>query len=296
VAGFVGAAAASRIVILGVLTATLLGPFLFARALALGPVAANISRFWCSICCQLCGLRVRRQGRPETGPTLFVANHVSYLDVLVIGSLVNATFVAKAEVASWPVLGFLARAAGTVFIERRRACSASQRKHLAECLGGKQSLVLFPEGTSSSGTQVGPFKTALFGAVEDAPSDARVNLQPLTIAFTRKRSGEALSDAERDRFAWYGEMTLLPHIIRMFSARGAEVEVIFHPSLAIEGAVDLRPSRKDLARSCEITVAQGLEDALVRAKSMNGRRWMVNRPFNGAVNAGLTILRRATRA
>ena len=97
-AGILGAAAAPRIVILGILTATLLGPFLLARALALGPVAAGISRFWCSICCQLCGLRVRRQGRPERGPTLFVANHVSYLDVLVIGSQVDATFVAKAEV------------------------------------------------------------------------------------------------------------------------------------------------------------------------------------------------------
>ncbi|MGH6913375.1 MAG: lysophospholipid acyltransferase family protein [Geminicoccales bacterium] len=240
-----------------VLTGTLLIPALLARLTA-GRVPPWLKRAWHRGCCAIFGLEIHIHGAPATGgATLYVANHVSYLDISVLGAVLNVPFVAKAEVARWPLFGLIGKLGETMFIDRAAARSAGQRDVLAARLGAGERLILFAEGTSSSGGRVLPFKSALFGALERAAADRPVRVQPVTIAYTRFRGGLTIVHAFRPLYAWYGDMTLLPHIWTALGLPGAEVEVRFHaPVLASDFA-----SRKALARHAEQAVASGLAAA-----------------------------------
>ena len=99
---------------------------------------------------------------------LFAANHVSYLDITVLGSLLDASFIAKTEVAGWPLFGWLARLQRSVFIDRRARSTAHQRDSIAARLAAGEALILFPEGTSGDGNRLLPFKSALFSVADHA--------------------------------------------------------------------------------------------------------------------------------
>src|ERR1044071_8436357 len=135
------------------------------------------------------GLRVRAIGRPTaTRPVLFAANHVSYLDITIFGSLIAGSFIAKHEVAKWPLFGWLAKLQRSVFIDRRVRSTADQRDSIAARLAANEALILFPEGTSGDGNRVLPFKSALFSVADDIPGRAAagaVTVQPVSIAYTR---------------------------------------------------------------------------------------------------------------
>src|SRR3546814_10571195 len=120
--------------------------------------------------CRLLGIEIERHGQPsDRHPTLYVANHVSYLDIEVLGALLKASFVAKAEVATWPFFAWLARLQETVFVERRVRHAAQHRDEMARRLDAGDDLILFPEGTSGDGTAVLSFKSALFSAAARCP-------------------------------------------------------------------------------------------------------------------------------
>jgi lyso-ornithine lipid O-acyltransferase len=240
-----------------VMTGVLLVPAVLAF-LILGRVPPWLKRAWHRGCCALFGLRIKVRGTPATtDATLYVANHVSYLDIVVLGAVLNVPFIAKREVESWPVIGLIGRLGATMFVDRTAARSAGQRDALAARLAAGERLILFAEGTSSSGGRVLPFKSALFGAIERAGADRPIRVQPVTIAYTRFRGGLAIVSAFRPLYAWYGDMTLLPHIWSALGLPGAEVEVRFHaPVLASDFA-----SRKALARHAEQAVADGLAAA-----------------------------------
>lgn len=222
---------------------------------------ATFPRFYHRCCCRILGIRVREIGRPvEARPVLFAANHVSYLDITVLGSLLDASFIAKTEIAFWPLFGWLARLQRSVFIDRRACSTAKQRDSIAARLAANEALILFPEGTSGDGNRLLPFKSALFGVADHDPRHAAsgpVTVQPVSIAYTRL-DGMPLGRALRPYFAWYGSMSLAPHLWRMLGLGRLEVVVEFHPptSLAACG------SRKMLARYCEERVAAGLAGAL----------------------------------
>lgn len=227
-----------------------------------GRAPRRLVRLWHRGCCRIAGLRVRVRGAPvASDPALFVANHVSYLDIVVLGSLVDAGFVAKAEVAAWPLIGLLARIGRTVFVQRRAAHCAPQRNALADRLGAGDSLILFAEGTSSDGGRVLPFKSSLFAAVEQSPSDPAVRVQPVTIAYVRLRGGLPIDYALRPLYAWYGDMALAPHLWAVLGLPGAVIEVRFHPPLV---AAEFG-CRKALARHAERQVADGLVAARLAA-------------------------------
>jgi 1-acyl-sn-glycerol-3-phosphate acyltransferase len=208
-------------------------------------------RVWASAVCGLAGLRVRCHGEPHTGrPALYVANHASYLDIVVLGSLLDAAFIAKAEVAAWPLLGRIAKLGRTLFVERRPAASAAQRDAVAARLCAGDRLVLFAEGTSSDGSGVLRFKSSLFAAIQAGDTLADLAVQPITIAY-----GQGASDpCAPTPYAWYGDMTLLPHLWRVLGLSGTEVAVQLHPPLAAAAFA----CRKSLARQAEQIVAAGL--------------------------------------
>jgi 1-acyl-sn-glycerol-3-phosphate acyltransferase len=216
-------------------------------------------RFYFRILNRLIGFNVVVHGRQEQRhPVLFVANHASYLDILVLGAVIDANFVAKAEVAGWPGFGFLARVAQTVFIDRSRGATGRERTQLRDRLETGHSLILFPEGTSNDGNRVLPFKSAFFSVVEDAARNGQVlPVQPVSVAYTRL-DGYPLTRALRAFYAWYGDMTLAGHLPAALGLGRPTIEVIFHPPVTIADF----PNRKALANHCHDVVSHGLVQAL----------------------------------
>jgi 1-acyl-sn-glycerol-3-phosphate acyltransferase len=253
--------AAVRALALLAWTGILLVPCMSACALV-GRAPSVLVRAWHRGCCRITGLRLHVRGVPATaGSTLFVANHVSYLDIVVLGSLVDAGFVAKAEVAKWPLIGQIARIGRTVFVERRTERSVGPREEIAARLAAGDSLILFAEGTSSDGSRVLPFKSALFAAAEARRPGAAVTVQPVTIAYARLRCGLPIDYALRPLYAWYGDMALAPHLWAVLGLPGAVIEVRFHSPVV---AADFG-CRKALARHAEREVADGLVAARLAA-------------------------------
>jgi 1-acyl-sn-glycerol-3-phosphate acyltransferase len=188
------------------------------------------------------GLRVEVRGALARGaPVLVVANHVSWLDICVLGSLMPLSFVAKSEVAGWPVVGLFARLQRTVFIDRgRRTHTAAVNAMVARRLTEGDMIVLFPEGTSSDGNRVLPFRSALVGAARAALGDAKagtIHLQPLAITYVR-RSGLPLTRRERPEVAWYGDMELAPHLSGFLRGGPFDARVVFGEPIPFDAATD----------------------------------------------------------
>ena len=208
----------------------------------------------------LLGFRVEVTGTPsDRHPTLFVSNHVSYWDIVVLGSLVRGSFVAKSEVANWPFFSILAKLQRTVFVERRSSRAADQRDQIARRLERGDNLILFAEGTSSDGNRVLPFKSALFSVAERRVRDAPLQVQPVTVSYT-KLDGLPLGRFLRPYFAWYGDMDLAPHIWESLGLGNVTVQVTFHPPVNIEAF----GSRKALSDFCQQQVRDGMAAALAR--------------------------------
>jgi lyso-ornithine lipid O-acyltransferase len=253
--------ASLRLMALLLLTGALLGPYLVA-VMASGGAARRIERLWFGGCCRLAGVEPRPSGTLSAArPTLFVANHVSYLDVIALGRLLDATFVAKAEVARWPVIGFLARLARTEFVRRERLQSGRQASAIMHRLRSGQSVILFPEATSSDGGQVLPFKSALFAAADAPDPAAEIMVQPITIVYARLRGGRALGDVLRSRYAWHGDSAFAPHLWSVLGLPGVQIDVYFHEPVVAAAF----SSRKALARHTEHMVATGLARARAAA-------------------------------
>ena len=153
---------------------------------------------------------VEVRGSPlVSGPALFVSNHVSYLDVTAIGSVVDGSFVSRADVRDWLIFGFLSRLQKTVFIERRPRYARQQLLELSGRLGSGDRLILFPEGTSSDGNMILPFKSTLFAVAETQVDGRSIPVRPISIAYTRL-DGLPLGRLLRPIYAWYGDMDFAP--------------------------------------------------------------------------------------
>ena len=219
---------------------------------------ARLPVFYHRRCCRILGFVVRTAGRPATGPSvLFVANHVSYTDITVLGSLLEASFISKTEVAGWPLFGRLAKLQRSVFIDRQIRSTAAQRTAVAERLAAGDALILFPEGTSSDGNRVLPFKTALFAAAEGPGARGPITVQPVSLAYTRL-DGIPICRAFRPFVAWYGSMALAPHLWTLLGLGVVEAAVEFHPPTTLAEC----GSRKALAQYCRARIAGGVAAAL----------------------------------
>lgn len=211
---------------------------------------------------RLLGFRVRLHGRPlgetTSDPVLYVANHSSYLDIPVLGSVIRGSFVAKSEVNGWFFIGAMARMQNTVFVERKAARASLQRDGLRERLEKGDSLVLFPEGTSSDGHRTLPFKSSLFSIV-DKPleSGSFIRVQPVSIVATEV-GGLPMGRAWRPYYAWYGDMTLVKHVWEVFKIGAFTVDVVFHPAVSIQDF----GNRKLLSAHCQQAVASGVDQCV----------------------------------
>jgi 1-acyl-sn-glycerol-3-phosphate acyltransferase len=202
------------------------------------------------------GMKVRVHGQiAQTASTLFMANHSSYLDVPVLGAYLPAFFVAKADVAHWPIFGPLTRLYRTVFVERNASRAAVQRDNIRPMLEKGYNLVIFPEGTSTDGQRTLPFKSSLFSLAEgEIPGGGFVTVQPVSVVCTRL-GGVPIGRSGRPAYAWFGDMDFIPHFWKAIQLGGFTVDVILHKPLTVETCGD----RKKLAAATGKAVAEGVE-------------------------------------
>ena len=234
-------------------TAVAVAPYLVLLLIA-RPIAAGYAVLYHRICCRILGFRVRHSGETlAPGPSLVVANHVSYIDIPVLGSVLAGSFVAKSEVRDWPIFGLLAKLQRTVFVERRRHRAGAASDQIARRLGHGDRLILFPEGTSSDGRQVLPFKSALLGAAGGDGRAGDVSIQPVSISYTAI-AGLPIVNAYRPLVAWYGDMDLAPHLLTVVGMPQITIDVAVHAAVPVSAIGD----RKALAQYCHQQVSEGV--------------------------------------
>ncbi len=249
-----------------VLTLLVVSCFLIVNVVA--PNArSKVRRLWCRGTCRIIGISIERSGVIAEGhPVLFVANHVSYIDVIVLGAHVDATFIAKSEISSWPFFGPLARLTGTMFVRRYWRCANLQLNQIKERMTRGEDFILFGEGTSSNGLQVLPFKTSLFGVVEPWRMSQAATAQPVTLIYRSLMDGTPFDHHNADLYAWFGARPMVPHLSRVLRMKGAKVQVIFGAacySWAKQGRKEFATRmRSDIVRELERD-QDGLNDPVV---------------------------------
>jgi lyso-ornithine lipid O-acyltransferase len=205
------------------------------------------------------GVRVLVEGEVPQHPrgTLFVANHCSYIDIPIYGSMVPVRFTPKAEIKRWPLIGLCSTLAMSLFIRRERDAAAGQRAQIRAALEAGDNVILFPEGTTNDGEHIKPFKSALFSAVEPAEGAPQLPVRMMALAYTRIEGRPPASGRMLDRVAWYGDMTLLPHLWALLSMRRVEATLRFIPTPTLDFS-----DRKQAARHCEEMVATAVSTML----------------------------------
>jgi 1-acyl-sn-glycerol-3-phosphate acyltransferase len=202
---------------------------------------------------KILGVRVEVRGGPEGGrPLLVVSNHVSWLDIPVLGAASELCFVAKSEVADWPIIGTFAKLQRTLFIEReRRHKTGEAAAKIGARLADGDVVVLFAEGTTSDGVRVLPFRSALVGAAREAACSGHrhVLVQPLAVRYAR-RDGLPISRAAMQAIAWTGDTDLVPHLLGVLSGGPIDAVVSWGGPLPFNAGTD----RKSLSRLLEASV------------------------------------------
>lgn len=212
------------------------------------PITPYITVAVCRSALKVLGIRLIVSGHPLKGQGAVVANHASWLDIFVLNASKRIYFVSKAEVARWPGIGWLARATGTVFIERDRKRAAEHTELFRTRLAAGHKLLFFPEGTSSDGLRVLPFKTTLFAAFLDPALRSNLSIQPASLHYS------APSGSDPRFFGWWGEMDFGHHLLNVLAGgAGGRVAVTYHTPLKAADFSD----RKSLARACEQAVRAG---------------------------------------
>ena len=211
---------------------------------------------WQKTVCCIFRVKVVVEGKPyKDSQTIYVSNHISYLDIPAVGSILRASFVAKKDVASWPVFGFLSKLQQTAFISRSREDAKKEKYALDTMLMDGKNLIIFPEGTSTDGREVLPFKSSLFSiAYREGLDDIRI--QPFTIRMARVDNKDVTTQDIRDIYSWHLNMDtpLEKHLWTFAKSKGATIKVIFHPEIKASDFSD----RKTLAKTSHNAVSNGL--------------------------------------
>ena len=215
-----------------------------------------VVRLWAAQALPTLGLAFVRHGTPMRGGGAFVANHSSWIDIVALQRAAAPFLVSKAEVRDWPGVGLIGRAIGTMFIDRRPGEAKRQEAALLARLRKGDQMALFPEGTSTDGSRVLPFKSTLFGAFYAPGIKQGVAVQPVTIVY-RPRPGLPASF-----YGWWGEMDFASHAGDVLArSAGGVIELTFHPPLPLADFAD----RKTLAQAADASVRAGLDAARLSA-------------------------------
>ncbi len=205
---------------------------------------------------RLMGVKIQVTGAKTLArPTLFVSNHISWLDIFVLGALHGGPFVARGDMEGWPVFGWLSKLRRSVFVDREnRARARDQINVLIEKLKSDRSLILFAEGTSTDGLRVLDFKSSLFSVAEKWPGPEALTIQPISIAYTHL-NGLPIARHYRPYIGWYGDMELAPHLWELLQLGRLTASVHYHAPITVDGS----KSRKVLSQECRNIIAKRVE-------------------------------------
>ena len=242
------------------LTSTLIAVEWVIAALRL-PGRQRIGLFYFRLLRRLLRVDLRVQGAPRrNGPVLIVANHVSWVDIPVIASVMPLVFVAKQEVRRWPLVGYAAELLHTIFVDRtRRQQTGEVNAAIARKMSDGDPVVLFAEGTSSDGNRVLQFRSALVGAASDvlaAGDNAMVWLQPVSISYPQI-DGLPAGRQHRPLVAWYGDTDFVPHLKDFVRLGAVDAVVTFGEPVAFDGR-----DRKSVVKSLETAVRRMMTTTL----------------------------------
>jgi 1-acyl-sn-glycerol-3-phosphate acyltransferase len=236
------------------------------------PLQRKLPLLFCRVTCRLLGIRPRFCGRlAGPSPRMIVPNHVSWTDVLVLGCRqAPLRFVAKSEVAGWPIFGAIARLTGTIFVERRRPRSILRvNGALSKYLEQGDDVVVFAEATTGDGNRLERFNAPHFAALRDflaaRPQAPHVPVTPVGLAYIR-RHGLPLGRLGRSEVAWYGDTELLPHVWALLCRGGLDCEVTYGAPIRFERTSD----RKAVARQTEAAVRRLVGRSLAGRLSEDG--------------------------
>lgn len=217
-------------------------------------------RHWSRVLMVICGVAIRLHGRPKReGPVLWVANHVSWVDIFVLNSVRAVSFIAKSDIRHWPLLGWLVAGAGTLFIERGKRHAVRAVGHqMSEQFQRGSAVGLFPEGTTSEGLSVLPFHSSLF----EPALRAGVDIQPVALRFFHH-------GRRTQRYAFVGEQTLAHNIWNLLTSTGTVISIDFWPvtpaAVAAElGRAAMAAKAESQIRVCVENELAGPEDSALR--------------------------------
>jgi 1-acyl-sn-glycerol-3-phosphate acyltransferase len=211
--------------------------------------------WWAKIMCSILGIHINTGGELVWKRDSFtVCNHISYLDIFVIGSIRPSVFLAKHDVRNWPIAGWMADLAGTVFINRESMKNAVDAMRVMEDrIDSGVNVVMFPEGTTSDGKEIKPFKSSLF----NLPAGRHFTVSPVSIRYTGI-NGKYVTPGMLDTIAWYGEMRLVPHFWDLLGLRSIEAALHFNPVIEPAGdSVSLSSARKRLCTLSYESIVSG---------------------------------------
>ena len=247
-----------RLIIFLLLTLALI-PFQFFIIFFVKKHTYVIPYFYHKICRRIFGIKIKTVGKVSVNfPILLISNHASYLDIIILGSLFKTSFVAKREVEKWPLFGILAKLQNTIFIDRKISSLKIQETKIIKHLNKKKNLVIFPEGTSSDGNEVLPFKSSLFNIFEEN-LDSKIFVQTITIVY-KKINGIYLNRTDRKDITWHSNMDFIPNIFNVLKKFSIEVEVIFNEEFIPNKKWD----RKKIALQCWKKINYNLINSLYR--------------------------------
>lgn len=217
-----------------------------------------IPKFYHGLSCKIFGIKVIVEGNIKTAPhTVYMSNHLSYLDITVISSVLPACFMAKKDVAGWPLFGTLARLQNTLFVSRNPRDASTSKIEFEERLKSPLPLIIFPEGTSSNGSSILPFKSSLF----ESFLMKKTAIQPFTISLLEIDGKRPLSGEIRDLYAYHGDISLPPHFWNFSKLKGCVIKLNFkEPILTIS-----YNDRKSLSIDVRNRVVEGLDLCLPAA-------------------------------
>jgi 1-acyl-sn-glycerol-3-phosphate acyltransferase len=234
-----------------------------------------------NICRRMFGVRVSVRGAPaDERPLLLVSNHCSWLDIIVLSSIVPVVFIAKSEIERWPLFGLFAKLQRSIFVNRsRRRDTGKVNNIIAARLAEGDPVVLFGEGTASDGNLVLPFRSALLGALKETlGEEGRGHIQPVSVAYTRLQ-GIPMGRQHRPVAACYGDISLVKHLKRVLREGAIDVTVTFGVPLEVEPNVD----RKVLARAAEDAVRR------MTVAALTGRETALPAPISLANPAAVSL-------
>ena len=199
---------------------------------------------------KILGIRLSIKGKPsERKPLILIGNHCSYLDIIILGSVLPVCFVAKSEIKGWFLFGTLASLQNSIFIDRRNFKALDSLKKISKNLSSNFAIIIFPEGTTNNGKRVLKFRASLFKIFEDDPT---LGLQNFSLCYTHINS-MPIDNRMRPSIAWYGEMSLITHLKRLLNYSSIGAKLQFHPTIVPHGV-----TRKIISEESREQVIKGI--------------------------------------